>query len=255
MDDYQNEFDEIENAAADRRRQQNLDDLASELRGDEVGRQQRFLSTDARQDLIDKRNGKPSKAMAALEWLLANDPAYAALHKAAVSEVRTAQDKAEAFQVKVDDLILEAKQEIAKMVDAAVTLPDGRKAFLDKNDQAWTLDNEMVNPAITEGIDWTGRPKREEYLEHADRLNRLEGAAHQGRVLGTRLGEIHNELNDEDEPPSAEAIENYRAEIEAIDAELNSSTDELNIKTESQSIENDVAPDIATLNQSTVPTL
>lgn len=255
LDDYQIEFDKIENAAAERRRRQNLDDLASELRGDEVGRQQRFLSADARQNLIDKRNGRPSRAMATLEWLLANDPAYAALHKAAASEVRAAQGKAEAFQLKVDGLKLETKREIADMVDNAVTLPDGRKAFLDRNDQAWTLDNDRVNSAITEGIKWTGRPQREEYLERVDRLNQLEAAAHQGRVLSTRLGDIDNKLNDEDEPPSAEAIENYRSEIEAIEAELNASSDELNIKTENTSIENDEAPDIAALNQNAVPTL
>lgn len=255
MDNQDNEFDKIENAAADRRRQQDIDDLNNELSGNDVGRTARFLSPEARDRLLAKKQGKPSKAMNALEMALMSNPAYAAIHKAAVDETRAAQRTADAFQDDVDMALSEVQTDMARMLDEAVTLPDGRKAFRGKDGVAWTVGGERVDEAITAGIDWSGRPTSQDYQELLDREETLGNASHQGRQLSNRLGEIHNELNDEDEPPSVEAIENYRAEIEAIEAELNSSADELNIKTENKSIENDLAPDIAALSPNAVPTL
>lgn len=255
MDNYDNEFDKIENAAADRRRQQDIDDLNNELSGNDVGRTARFLSPEARERLLAKKQGKPSKAMSALEMALMNNPAYAAIHKAAVDETRAAQRTAQAFQDDVDMTLSETRADTARMLDEAVTLPDGHKAFMGKGEVAWTVDGERVDEAVTEGIDWSGRPRREDYQELLAREETLESASQQGRQLSNRLGEIHNELKDEGEPPSAETIENYRAEIEAIEAELNSSRDGLDIKTENTSIENDVAPDIAALSPNAVPTL
>ncbi|MGJ8530557.1 MAG: hypothetical protein ACSHYC_00135 [Alphaproteobacteria bacterium] len=255
MDNQDNEFDKIESAAADKRWQQDIDDLNNELSGNDVGRTARFLSPEVRDRLLAQKQGKPSRAMNALEMALMANPAYAEIHKAAVNETRAAQRTAQAFQDDVDLALSEVRANIASMLDEAVTLPDGRKAFMGKDGLAWTVDGERVDDAITAGIDWSGRPASDEYQELLDREEALGNASHLGRQLSNRLGEIHNELNDEDEPPSVEAIENYRAEIEAIEAELNSSADELNIKTENKSIENDVAPDIAALNQNAVPTL
>lgn len=255
MDNQDNEFDKIESAAADQRRQQDIDDLNHELSGNDVGRTARFLSPEVRERLLAQKQGKPSKTASALEMALMSNPAYAAIHKAAVDETRAAQHNVQAFQDDVEVALSEARADIAHMLDEAVTLPDGRKAFMGEDGIAWTMESERVDEAITAGIDWSKRPKHDAFQELLAREEALENASQQGRQLSNRLGEIHNELSDEDEPPSAEAIENYRAEIEAIEAELNSSADELNIKTENTSIENDVAPDIATLNQSTVPTL
>lgn len=255
MDNQDNEFDKIENAAADRRRQQDIDDLNNELSGNDVGRTARFLSPEARERLLAQKQGKPSKAMSALEMALMNNPAYAAIHKAAVDETRAVQRTAQAFQDGVELALSEARADTARMLDQAITLPDGSKAFMSKDGIAWTVDGERVDEAITAGLDWSGRPTRDEYQELLAREETMENASQQGRQLSNRLGEIHNELNDEDEPPTIKAIENYRAEIEAIEAELNSSADELNIKTESRAIENDTTPDIAGLNQNAVPTL
>lgn len=255
MDNQDNEFDKIENAAADKRRQQDIDDLNNERSGNEVGRTARFLSPEARERLLAQKQGKPSKAMSALELALMNNPAYAAIHKAAVDETRAAQRTAQAFQDDVDMALSKVRADMARMLDEAVTLPDGRKAFMGEDGVAWTVDGERVDEAITAGIDWSGRSTRDDYQKLLTREVTLENASLQGRKLSNRLGEIHNELNDEDEPPSVEAIENYRAEIEAIEAELNSSADELNIKTENKSIENDLAPDIAALSPNAVPTL
>lgn len=219
MDNQDNDFDKIEDAAADRRRQQDFDDLQNEMKGDEVGRAPRFLSAEARQDLIDKRNGKQSRAMNALETLLLNDPGYAVLHKAVAAETHEALQNADMFQQRVDTAIEQTMQDIQATLDQAVTLPNGDKAFMGKDGVAWTQDNEILDPALAAGIDWTGRPMREEHLQNLARLEKLEGLSQEGRVLSTRIGDIYNHIHDEKEPPQADELKGYRDEIKGIEAD------------------------------------
>ncbi|MGJ8671155.1 MAG: hypothetical protein ACSHXK_16850, partial [Oceanococcus sp.] len=193
LDNQDNEFDKIESAAADRRWQQDMDDLNNELSGNDVGRTARFLSPEVRERLLAQKQGKPSKAMNALEMALMSNPAYAAIHKAAVDETRAAQRTAQAFQDDVEVALAEVRSGIARMLDETVTLPDGRKAFMGKDGVAWTVDGEHVDDSITAGIDWSGRPTRQDYQELLDREEALGNASHLGRQLSNRLGEIHNE--------------------------------------------------------------
>ena len=74
MDNSTTEFDEIENTAADKRRAQDFDDLQNELSGNNVGRIARFLSPEAHALLMEKRNGKQSAVMTALELALMKTP-------------------------------------------------------------------------------------------------------------------------------------------------------------------------------------
>lgn len=221
MDNQDNEFDKIENAAADKRRQQDIDDLNNELSGNDVGRTARFLSPDVRERLLEQKQGQPSRAMSALEMALMSNPAYAAIHKAAVDETRAAQRTAQTFQDDVDVAFADVRADIARMLDEAVTLPDGSKAFMGKDGVAWTVDGKRVDDAITAGIDWSGRPTREDYHELLAQEETLENASQQGRQLSNRLGEIYNELHDEDDPPSSDQLDSYRLEVQDIETEYN----------------------------------
>lgn len=252
MDDYQDEFGAIESAAAEKRGQQSRDDLASELRGDEVGRIGRFLSEDARQELIARRDGKPSKFQSALELALAANATYAAIHAAAVDETQAAQRTAQAFQDDFEVALSKVRSDIGQILDEAVTLPDGRKAFMYEDGVARTVDGEPVDSALVEGIDWSGRPKGEIYQGLLAREESLENASHRGRQLSNRLGEIENELHDEDDPPSAEQMEAYRLEVQEIGSEYDALGSAIRT---SRDLERDFAPQSAELTADAVPKL
>lgn len=252
MDDQNHDFDEVESAAAERRRVQELDDFYAEMNGDEVGRQSRFLSADARQALIDKRNGKPSKAMSALERALMDNPGYAALYEAAIEETRDARVKADAFPDKISGRIEQTKQEIADLIDAAVTLPKGDKAFLDANGQAWTLENELVDPSLVEGIDWTGRPSREDLFGLNDRLKLEQDVDHEGRILNNRLGEIEVELLDTDNPLTADEIKERRKEIKEIYSDYDGLEEKIQV---SSDLKEAPATKVVTPSADSVPSL
>ena len=220
MDNQDNDFDEIEDAAANRRKQQDFDDLQNELSGNEVGRVGRFLSPEARDKLIAQKQGKPSKAMSALEMALMSNPGYAVLHKTAVDETRAAQIVAQEFQGDVEIAFSKVNAAIERMLDEAVTLPDGRKAFMGKTGQAWTVDGEPVDEAIAAGINWDGTPLHEDYQDLLSRRDKVKNVAHRGDEISLRLGEIYNELHEDSKPPSPAQLEAYREEVVELTNEM-----------------------------------
>lgn len=227
MDNQDNDFDRIENAAADRRRQQDFNDLQNELSGNEVGRTARFLSPEARERLLAQRQGKPTKAMNALELALMSNPAYTAAYEGAADETWAAQSKVQSFQDEVEAAIAKTEADIARMVDNAATLPGGSKAFMDKDGVAWSVDGERIDEALAAGIDWAGKPSREDYELLIERQGQLEQYAHRGRVMANRLGENQNRLEDENEPPSIDELKAISEEAQDIGSELEGLTGEL----------------------------
>ncbi|MBB4123968.1 hypothetical protein [Martelella radicis] len=216
MDEADSGFREIEDAAAEKRRLADLNDLNNERNGDDVGRIARFLSPKARALARgEASDGKNGKRLSALELALL-DPAYAFVYNAAVKENREAQNRAQAFQARIDDAIIHMQREIDGTLDKAITLPNGEKAFMNRHGEAWSADGDRVDDAIAEGFDWTGRPSLETYQDQKQRLERLEALSHEGRAMSLRLGEIGNDLDDRDHPLKKDEIDNLRAEMKSI---------------------------------------
>lgn len=218
MADYLEEFNAESKAATERKRQLDFDDLQRELSGVDVGRIARFLSPEVRDAIHEAKTGQSRFGMklSALVSLLMNDPEYARMYGAAVDENHAARNKHNAFEDRLEQSILRAKQDVNHSVEQAVTLPDGRKAHLDKDGIAWTVDNERVDSAIAEGIDWTGYEVRESHLAKVERLSTLEELGQQSGGLGLRLGEIADALHDDDAPPSKDELKAFREEQDAI---------------------------------------
>lgn len=249
MTDFTKEFEQVAKAQRDQVRQRDYDDLNHELAGVDVGRMPRFLSPESR-DAIGRSGtgrGRGTAKMTVLDILLLNDPHYAQMYSATLDTNRSGQ----AHVTSLGDRITNAKSKIdAKLeetLELAVTLPDGRKAFMDKNGDVYTQDNELVDPAIAEGIDWEGRPSYEAYLSLTRDRAKLEQLAKENDAIGLRFGEFAVRLEDEDAPPSKPELEEIQVQqetdierIKEIDAEV-------------QVIERQMASDVAapSVNQNT----
>jgi len=252
LDNQDNDFDKIESAAADRRQQQNFDDLQNELSGNEVGRMGRFLSSEARDKLIAQKQGRPTKAMSALEMALLENRVYAAAYKFAVDETQAAQHEVQAFQDEVDAALTTLKAEIKDMLDEAVTLPDGRKAFMYANGQAWTTDGELVDEAIAAGIDWAGTPPGERYQELLEHQEKLEQFAYRGRVLADTVGSNLNQLQDEDGKSTPEELKSIGEESQDIISEAKELRQEVRMLLKPSDI---ATPEVGAISPNSVPTL
>lgn len=218
MADYLEEFNAESNAANERKRQLDFDDLQRELSGVDVGRIPRFLSPEMRDAIHEAKTGQSQFGMklSTLVSLLMSDPEYARMYEAAVDENRAARNKHSAFEDRLEQSILRAREDVDHSIEQAVMLPDGRKAHLDKDGIAWTIDNERIDKAITEGIDWAGHETRESHLAKVERLATLEELEQQSNGLGLRLGEIADALDDEDTPPSKDELKAFREEQDEI---------------------------------------
>ncbi|WP_346894806.1 hypothetical protein [uncultured Roseibium sp.] len=218
MADYLGEFNEIVRAQNERARQQDIADLNAEIGGYDNGRMKRFLSPEARDAARGNgRSGnKHSSALSALDILLLSDPEYAQLYKATVSENRQAQVAVTDLQDHIARAMKTVETRINQVLDKAVTLPDGRKAFMGKDGKAYTTDMELVDPALAEGIDWTDTPPPETYLsliEDRERLKELQGESEQH---GLRLGEILDCLESRDDPAAKDEVQSLRDEQDDI---------------------------------------
>lgn len=231
-------FNEIVRAQAEARRQLDFDDSQRELAGVEVGRIGRFLSAEAREAAKEGRGGsgkgRSDAGMTALELAL-TQPDYAEAFQAAEQENREALKVAGEFQDTIEAAIDRMDSRIEATLDAAATLPDGRKAFMDKNDDVWTVDGERVDQAIVDGIDWDGRPSLETYEDMLADRARLEEMDREGAALSFRLGEIHDERHNDAQPLTKEEIEASRGEMDEITGrfdDLTGHTDKIDRKYE-----------------------
>lgn len=215
MDDYQNYFDKIEDAAADKRRQQNLDDYHNEMSGNEVGRQSRFLSGDARRALIDKRNGRASRAFSALEALLANDPAYAARYQSVFTKLNEAEAATETALAKAIDRAEAADAALENALDRAMRLEDGTRVFRD-GDDVRREDGTVLEDDIADMIEWRGNEPDFAELERGRETARNEWhTVDEVRVYQVDvLGHVRGRLADHKNPPSPEELELFDQMIE-----------------------------------------
>ncbi len=207
MDNSTTEFDKIENAAAEKRLAQDFDDLQNELSGNSVGRIQRFLSPEAHALLMEKRNGKQSAVMTALELALMNDPYYAEVYNNTVDRLRELED---ATEKAIENAILkeqEAESILETTLDRAAQLPDGTRVFRDENDRVWTEFDQRVKASDAKNIEWRGNePTSKQYHQdraklHENRIATDKLRAYQTDVLDTareRLMDTDNPLRPEE---------------------------------------------------------
>ncbi|MBL4785245.1 MAG: hypothetical protein JKY49_07440, partial [Cohaesibacteraceae bacterium] len=171
---------------------------------------------------------RSSSTISASQWLLLNSPAYATLYHSTYEETRKAQVKLLSFQERLDQVIETAKQDLNQSIANAVTLPDGRKAHLDKDGFAWTINNERVDDAVTTGINWEGTEPRESHLGRLNNLQFLLEMQTTTETMGLRLGEIADTAENDDPPHSMDELNALKDESKVISEQLDVLSDKLN---------------------------
>ncbi len=223
------EFNQIAQTQRERAKAQDLEDYNNELQGNEVGRQHRFLGAETFEEIHSAKTGKKTSngKLSTLEFLLLNDLAYAQLHQQVAGNNRVAQARLTDLQDRIERAVAKLESQIEVTLDQAVTLPDGRKAFMRDDGAVLTTDGELVDRAIVQGLNWDGRPTYETYLELTQGRTRLDELRAEGDKHSVRLGEIMDALEEEDSPPTASELQSLNDEqdkiseaIDALDSEV-----------------------------------
>lgn len=160
-----------------------------------------------------------------LTWLLANNPAYAALHADAVQLWRDTEEAAEDTLRQIEAALEEARLEQQKLLERA-PLVNGKRVFPDEGGSVWTEDDVRLPDDIAAGIQWKGdEPTRKEFKAGQARIDELIRSGDRIRGIQVDVADLGAELNDDKNPPSEERTEEISEELknyrQKIDEELN----------------------------------
>jgi len=130
------------------------------------------------------------------------DPEYAK----AYTRVKELLEDAERL---TEDALIEAELALEEVVTRSVKLPDGRAIFKDKDGNVRTEDGAIIDAALIAGIDWPDNaPSYEEFESRKRRIDDLR------EYQVDTLGKARDALEDEDDPPSIERLEELESEIQ-----------------------------------------
>ena len=224
MDNFSESFNEHAESLREERQRDDFDNLQHSLSGVETGQQARHgMSKDTSGSIFgDKRKTITEQIRETLEWLLLNNPAYAEVHEAAMTSLRSAETT---VTNALDRLLANLEKEQAifnQMLERAASLPDGRKVFRDAQGQVKTLDGQIIDNDLVSTIQWRGdEPSYEEVIEQKNYINDLQEGVNEVRGIETELGGIRGELTNNEKPPTQERVDELHERIQ----ELNNQAD------------------------------
>jgi len=184
-------------------RAETFSDHQAAIAGRETGR----ILPRVGQNTPDAESGS-SKRFADTVDLLTNlqamlqDPEYAK----AYTRVKGLLNEAERL---TENALIEAEAALEEIVDRAVKLSDGRAVFKDKDGNVRSEDGAVIDAALIAGIDWPDDAPSYEELERGKlRIDDLR------EYQVDTLGKSRDELEDENNPPSIERLEELESEIQ-----------------------------------------
>lgn len=195
-----------------------FDDLQHEMAGRNVGRISRFLSGSARSDETPaKRQAKASDSLMRLQVLLQTNASYAALYRETETLLQDTQSRLEQALEQVQQKIAETEASLEDKLGRAARLPDGTHVFRDRDGQVRTEGGARVPDELIATIIWSGaEPSYEEVVAAQARLEALKSLQDDIAAGQAEIGDMQAAMADEDNPPTAEALEGFEERAEEI---------------------------------------
>jgi hypothetical protein len=196
------------------RKQRELDDLQNEMAGREVGRQRRFLSADDERTPEGRERKSQAEALTRLQLLMSN-PEYAKAYQDTMNALRDAERATETALHKAGVARERASENLNGVLNKAQRLPDGTRVFRDVKGNVWSEDGHRIDGDTAEQIEWKAdAPDYETYLatkRDLEEAKRLEDEIR--RYQTDVLGGTRDRLEDKDNPPSVEELDQIKREI------------------------------------------
>ena len=185
-------------------------DLNHEMSGENVGRIQRFLTSDGDTRLGENSaKRKAEREMSMLMYMLENDSRYAAAYKQVQDTLDRARQAVSQALIDMNQRLAVSDRELQKMRDNAAELKDGTKVFKSRNDDSiYTEDGKRLSDVQAAEIHVPeSAPSWEEYQSEKEKRTALEGGkaeieAYERDVLNP----AQERMNDPDDPPSMDEL-------------------------------------------------
>jgi hypothetical protein len=149
-------------------------DFNAELLGLDIGRIPRFFSQTA-QYLREGKDANGRDKLSDLEWMLLNNPHYAArYHQAEQALVETDMIVNQTLHT-LNEKIRLIDERLQNMEERASSLPDGTKVFKSRSGKAFTIDGRELSKTEAETVEWEDdSPAWEEYKNTKTVRNKAE---------------------------------------------------------------------------------
>ena len=195
----------------------NRDDLNFAIAGVDVGRMRKHLPGSEIDPLTGRKRDRVAEAMQrTLDWLLANDPAYAVAHTNLMNSLRDAQVEAERVLNQLYEQLFSGQDHLQSVLSNAARLPDGRAAFKYADGVVRDEDGHELDAVLAATIEWRANmPSGEEYDAAKERVQSIENAILEVQGIQTDLGDVYNRAMSEDNPLAT--TETVEAEAETVD--------------------------------------
>ena len=211
------DFEQLSQEASERKRIQDLKDLNDELAGRETGRIKRYLGATSADDPSSPNNRHRASSVSILDQLMISDPIYRDMHHRTSQALAHAQNRLDQARDRFASMRQETETELEDMKARAARLPDGAAVFRDKNGAVRREDGSIVDQTLADTVLWRGdEPSYEDWKAANERLERLEEKEREVEAAQQEIGEMQDRLQDADNPPSPEEMEDMQAHADEI---------------------------------------
>lgn len=193
----------------EKKRKTDFDDLQNEMAGREVGRINRFLSPEVREEIKAGKSGRKKDDLSKLQILLIHNTSYRIVYEKAqdtLDRVQSATDRALNI---IDNQIQRLQEELDRLEDRAPRLPDGIRVFLSKDgNKAFTENGQELSAMELALVQWDKDvPTWEEYQEVREGLNQaLRDKSEIERYQDRVLIPARDRMNDQENPPAEDEL-------------------------------------------------
>ena len=208
------EFQQHEEKQAQRRRDVDLEITNDARRGDfDTGRRtNRGLKDKHEREVLLKKERERHFNQAVK---LSAD--YLKLHNAVMDSLGGAEAAVYDALVVASEELTAAEQQLSNIEDNAQTLPDGTKVFRAADGSVYTADGTKLDDNIAATIQWgDNAPSWEDHQAAKAARDRAKDRHKQLSKDNDRLTYIRGRMEDEDNPPTEDELEDFEKEIEDI---------------------------------------
>ena len=165
----------------------------------------------------EEKDRATQHAVATLEFLLQNDPAYTALHQETGQALLRAQNRLDQLAQVAQQELEAAQSDLNAALAGAAQLPGGRHVFRNQNGDVLFLDGAPVADEDAAGVLWRGdEPTFEDITALNERVVRLGEILTDIHIGQVDIGDMQERLEDEGNPPSADELHGMQERADGI---------------------------------------
>lgn len=212
---YSLEFNAVSGSEAQKRAQQDFDDLQNETAGRDVGRIERFLNGQSNHPSSEKARRKEREAEMSRFMALMSDPVYAKLYEDTGKKLLDTRQFLDDAREQLAALRAKANAEHHDILSRAAHLPDGTLVFRGEDGRAYLRNGELSDDPNAQDIIWRDDQATLAEIQRSDaQTQKIDAFESKLNQADQQLGDMTERYEDTDNPPSTEDLQDMQKRMQ-----------------------------------------